>query len=58
MIDREVVSSNFKDIVVHDYAPIDPHMVVGIFRNDLSDLVRFTREVLRYMDLPDAGSPS
>lgn len=26
MTDREVVSSNFKDIVVHDYAPMKAYL--------------------------------
>jgi uncharacterized protein YutE (UPF0331/DUF86 family) len=42
--------AKFRNIVVHDYARIDPGIVIGILRNDFKDLMHFGQEVLRYMD--------
>ena len=42
--------AKFRNIVVHDYARIDPGIVIGILRNDLKDLMHFGKEVLQYMD--------
>ena len=45
--------AKFRNIVVHDYARIDPGIVIGILRNDLKDLRHFGKEVLQYMDAGD-----
>jgi uncharacterized protein YutE (UPF0331/DUF86 family) len=42
--------AKFRNIVVHDYARIDPGIVIGILRNDLKDLMHFGKEVLQCMD--------
>ncbi len=42
--------SKFRNIVVHDYARIDPEIVVGILRKNLSDLKGFAREILHFID--------
>jgi len=45
--------AKFRNIVVHDYARIDPGIVIGILRNNLKDLIYFGKEVLQYMDVWD-----
>ena len=45
-----VKMSKFRNIVVHDYARIDPEIVIGILRKDLNDFNVFAREVLQYID--------
>jgi uncharacterized protein YutE (UPF0331/DUF86 family) len=45
--------AKFRNIVVHDYARIDPGIVIGILRNDLKYLRHFGKEVLQYMDAGD-----
>lgn len=35
----------FRNILVHDYARIDPHIVVRILRTDLDDIERFRQAV-------------
>lgn len=35
----------FRNIVVHDYARIDPQIVVGILRRDVEDFRRFAKEI-------------
>lgn len=41
----------FRNIVVHDYARIDPEIVVGILRRDVEDFNRFAAEILDYINL-------
>ncbi len=36
----------FHNIVVHDYARIDPNIVVGILHRDMKDFTRFASEIL------------
>lgn len=36
----------FRNIVVHDYARIDPEIVVGILHGDVKDFTRFASEIL------------
>ena len=45
-----VKMSKFRNIVVHDYARIDPEIVIGILKKDLNDFNKFAREILQYMD--------
>jgi uncharacterized protein YutE (UPF0331/DUF86 family) len=42
--------AKFRNIVVHDYARIDPEIVVGILQKNLEDLKSFSREILQYLD--------
>ena len=44
-----VKMAKFRNIVVHDYARIDPEVVLGILRKNLHDFARFSGEILRYM---------
>ena len=45
-----VKMSKFRNIVVHDYARIDPEIVIGIIRNNLSDFKAYAREMIRFID--------
>jgi len=45
-----VKMSRFRNIVVHDYARIDPEIVVGILKKNLVDFKRFASEIIRFMD--------
>jgi uncharacterized protein YutE (UPF0331/DUF86 family) len=46
-----VKMAKFRNIVVHDYARIDPEVVLGILRKNLNDFARFSREILQYMEV-------
>ena len=48
-----VKMSKFRNIVVHDYARIDPEIVIGILKKNLSDFKQFAKEILQYMDTRD-----
>ena len=39
----------FRNIVVHDYARIDPEIVIGILRRDVDDLKEFAAEILDFL---------
>ncbi|MFH1491705.1 MAG: HepT-like ribonuclease domain-containing protein [Pseudomonadota bacterium] len=54
MKDREVIEAKFRNIIVHDYARIDPEIVVRILKNDLVDFKGFAKDILAYMDAQDA----
>jgi uncharacterized protein YutE (UPF0331/DUF86 family) len=41
--------AKFRNIIVHDYARIEPEVVVGILRKDVEDRKRFSREILLYL---------
>lgn len=45
-----VQMSKFRNIVVHDYARIDPEIVVSILRENLVDFRRFAAEIILFMD--------
>jgi len=42
--------AKFRNIIVHDYARIDPEIVVGILQKNLQDLKSFSREILQYLN--------
>jgi uncharacterized protein YutE (UPF0331/DUF86 family) len=42
--------AKFRNIIVHDYARIDPEIVVGILNKNLLDLKSFSREILQYLN--------
>jgi len=51
LLPRELAASlarmvGFRNILVHDYARLDPAIVVRVLRTDLSDLERFREAVL------------
>lgn len=50
-----VKMAKFRNIVVHDYARIDPEIVIGILRKNIEDFKTFAREVLKFMDSRNAG---
>ena len=45
-----VKMSKFRNILVHDYARIDPEIVINILKKDLHDFNAFAREILQYLD--------
>jgi uncharacterized protein YutE (UPF0331/DUF86 family) len=42
--------AKFRNIIVHDYARIDPEIVVGILHTHLADFKRFSKEIICYLD--------
>jgi uncharacterized protein YutE (UPF0331/DUF86 family) len=40
--------AKFRNIVVHDYARIDPAIVINITKNNLGDFKRFAAEILSF----------
>ena len=57
-----VKMAKFRNIIVHDYARIDPEIVVGILKNNLDDFKDFAKNILLYLDAlnaqPDSYPPS
>jgi uncharacterized protein YutE (UPF0331/DUF86 family) len=43
--------AKFRNVIVHDYARIDPEIVVGILQKNLQDLKNFSREILQYLHM-------
>ena len=41
--------AKFRNIIVHDYARIEPEVVVGILHKNGADLKRFSKEILQYL---------
>lgn len=39
-----------RHIVVHDYARIDPEIVIGILHSGVDDFKAFSNEILSFMD--------
>lgn len=42
--------AKFRNIIVHDYARIDPEIVVGILHRKVDDFRKFSKEILQFMD--------
>lgn len=42
--------AKFRNIIVHDYARIEPEVVVGILHKNVADLKRFSKEILQYLN--------
>ena len=53
-----VKMSKFRNIVVHDYARIDPEIVVGILRRHLLDFKQFAAGIIHLIDATMADSSS
>lgn len=47
--DAMVRMSGFRNLIVHEYARIDPAMVVRVLREHLGDFARFKTAVLRWI---------
>jgi len=45
-----VKMAKFRNIIVHDYARIDPEVVIGILRKNIDDIKGFSREIIRHLD--------
>lgn len=41
--------ARFRNIIVHDYARIDPEIVLGILKRDVDDLKHFAQEIIHYL---------
>jgi uncharacterized protein YutE (UPF0331/DUF86 family) len=41
--------SGFRNLIVHEYARIDPGMVVGVLRERLGDFAAFKPAILRIL---------
>ena len=41
--------AKFRNIIVHDYARIEPEVVVGILRKNTADLKSFSQEIIAYL---------
>ena len=42
--------AKFRNIIVHDYARIEPEVVVGILQKDIEDVKNFSREIIQYLN--------
>lgn len=42
-------AAGFRNILVHDYVKLDNQKVYAHFRNDVNDIERFVRYILRYL---------
>ena len=52
-----VKMSKFRNIVVHDYARIDPEIVIGILKKDLRDFTALASEIIRFLDTDTRINP-
>ncbi len=52
-----VKMSKFRNIVVHDYARIDPEIVIGILNKDVRDFTAFASEIIRFLDTDTRINP-
>jgi uncharacterized protein YutE (UPF0331/DUF86 family) len=48
--------AQFRNVIVHDYERIDPHVILAILRNDLDDLRLFARVVRDRIGPPETRS--
>ena len=42
--------ANFRNVIVHDHARIDPEIVDGILHKHLVDFKRFSKEIIHYLE--------
>ena len=45
-----VKMAKFRNIVIHDYARIDPEIVIGILKKNLTDFKLFARDVIQFTE--------
>ena len=60
LLEENIISENvckamikmakFRNIIVHDYARIEPEVVLGILRKDIGDFKNFARGIIGYLD--------
>ena len=48
-----VKMARFRNIVVHDYARIDPEIVIGILRRGIDDFKAFSSDIIGFLDGPN-----
>lgn len=46
--------ARFRNIIVHDYARIEPEIIIGILKKDIGDFDKFANEIIKYMDIQKA----
>ena len=42
--------AKLRNIIVHDYARIEPEIVIGILKKDIQDFKQFAQQIIRYLD--------
>jgi uncharacterized protein YutE (UPF0331/DUF86 family) len=50
LLPRLVTIAQFRNLIVHDYARIDNHVVFGILKRRLGDLDAFAQSVVHYLE--------
>jgi len=43
--------AKFRNIIVHDYARIEPEIVIGILKKEIQDFKQFAQQIIRYLDM-------
>lgn len=46
---RDITAEQYRNVIVHDYARVDPAIVVQILREHLGDFTRFRTAVLGWI---------
>jgi uncharacterized protein YutE (UPF0331/DUF86 family) len=42
--------AKFRNIIVYDYARIEPEIVIDILKKDIEDFKHFAQQIIRYLD--------
>ncbi len=48
-----VTVTRFRNLLVHDYARVDPERVLGIVRGHLDDFIRFRAAALKWLEMSE-----
>lgn len=48
-----VTMTRFRNLLVHDYARVDPERVLGILREHFDDFIRFRAAALKWLELSE-----
>jgi uncharacterized protein YutE (UPF0331/DUF86 family) len=43
--------AKFRNIIVYDYACIEPEIVIGILKKDIEDFKQFAKQIIGYLDV-------
>jgi uncharacterized protein YutE (UPF0331/DUF86 family) len=43
--------AKFRNIIVYDYARIEPEIVIGILKKDIEDFKQFAKQIIGYLDV-------
>lgn len=52
LLPRLVAMAKFRNLIVHDYAPLDNSVVFGILKRRLGDLDAYARAIVAYLAAP------